>query len=63
LALEHLEKNPDSEFGKILFRLLDEYTRPNERFLFEFLPARDPPAPSQDTMEGGDKPDEVEAAE
>jgi hypothetical protein len=46
LALEHLDKNPDSEFGKTLFRLLDEYTRPHERPLFEFLPARDaPPAP------------------
>ena len=25
LALEHYEKNRDSEFGRILFRLLDEY--------------------------------------
>ena len=46
LALEHLEKNPDSEFGKTLFRLLDEYTRPHERPLFEFLPVRDAPAPA-----------------
>jgi hypothetical protein len=25
LALEHYEKNPDSEFHRIMFRLLDEY--------------------------------------
>ncbi|MGE4046482.1 MAG: mobilization protein [Acetobacteraceae bacterium] len=41
LALEHYEKNPGSEFGKILFRLLDEYARPEDRQLFEFLPKRD----------------------
>ena len=27
-----------------MFRLLDEYARPDERFLFEFLPAREPQA-------------------
>jgi hypothetical protein len=64
LALEHLEKNPGSEFGKTLFALLDEYTRPAERVLFEFLPVRvAPPAPSQDNTDGGVKPDQVEAAE
>lgn len=40
LALEHAEKNPESEFAKKLFRLLDEYvTRPHERALFPTLPA------------------------
>jgi hypothetical protein len=43
LALEHREKNPDSEFGKRLFKLLDEYARPEDRRLFEFLPVRDAP--------------------
>jgi hypothetical protein len=46
LALEHFEKNPGSEFGKIMFRLLDEYTRPDSRYLFAFLPVRDPPPAS-----------------
>jgi hypothetical protein len=45
LALEHLEKNPGSEFGKIMFRLLDEYARPDDRVLFEFLPVREAPSP------------------
>jgi hypothetical protein len=39
LALEHFEKNPESEFGRQLFRLLDEYVvRPHDRVLFAFLP-------------------------
>jgi hypothetical protein len=39
LALEHFEKNSDSEFGRQLFRLLDEYVvRPHDRVLFPFLP-------------------------
>jgi hypothetical protein len=46
LALEHRDRNPDSEFGRLLLRLLDEYARPEDRRLFEFLPTRDaPPAP------------------
>jgi hypothetical protein len=44
LALEHMEKNPGSEFGKTMLRLLDEYTRPHERQLFDFLPVREVPA-------------------
>ena len=49
LALEHFEKNPTSEFGKVLFRLLDEYARPDDRALFAFLPAREvPPAAAPD---------------
>jgi hypothetical protein len=48
LALEHFEKNPDSDFGKTMFRLLDEYARPEDRALFAFLPVRDvPPALSE----------------
>ena len=39
LALEHFEKNRDSEFGRVLFRLLDEYVvRPHDRALFPDLP-------------------------
>jgi hypothetical protein len=42
LALEHFEKNPDSEFGRSLFRLLDEYVvRPHDRALFPDLPNPD----------------------
>ena len=51
LALEHFEKNPGSEFSKVLFGLLDEYTRPDDRMLFAFLPvreARSPPLPAPD---------------
>jgi hypothetical protein len=39
LALEHFERNRDSEFGRTLFRLLDEYVvRPHDRALFPDLP-------------------------
>lgn len=39
LALEHLEANRDTDFGRIMFRLLDEYVvRPHDRALFDFLP-------------------------
>jgi hypothetical protein len=49
LALEHFEKNAGSEFGTVMFRLLDEYTRLEDRKLFEFLPVRDaPPATETD---------------
>src|SRR3954451_25002691 len=44
LALEHFEKNRDSEFARTLFRLLDEYVvRPHDRALFPDLP--NPQAP------------------
>jgi hypothetical protein len=43
LALEHFEKNPGSEFGKTMFRLIDEYARPDDRELFDFLPKRELP--------------------
>lgn len=51
LALEHFEKNRDSEFARTLFRLLDEYVvRPHDRALFPDLPdpqITDPAAPGQ----------------
>lgn len=38
LALEHFEKNRDTEFGRIMMRLLDEYVaRPHDRALFDCL--------------------------
>jgi hypothetical protein len=38
LALEHWEKNRDSEFSRVLHRLADEYvTRPHDRALFPEL--------------------------
>ncbi|MBV9825370.1 MAG: mobilization protein [Alphaproteobacteria bacterium] len=46
LALEHFEKNRDSEFGRLLYRLLDEYVvRPHDRALFECLTVPLPPDP------------------
>ena len=51
LALEHFEKNPGSEFARIIFRLLDEYARSDDRRLFAFLPARDTPSQPQTTQE------------
>jgi hypothetical protein len=46
LALEHFEKNRDSEFGRVMFRLLDEYVvRPHDRILFpDLAPPEIPPA-------------------
>jgi hypothetical protein len=42
LALEHFTENRDSEFGRKMFRLLDEYVlRPYDRALFDFLPPPD----------------------
>ena len=39
LAIEHMDKNGASEFGKVMLRLLDEYvTRPADRALFPALP-------------------------
>jgi hypothetical protein len=43
LALEHTTRNPGSEFARVLVRLLDEYARPHERFLFaDLLPGGSP---------------------
>ncbi|MBV9828312.1 MAG: hypothetical protein JO001_21985 [Alphaproteobacteria bacterium] len=48
LALEHLTANRDSEFGRILFRLLDEYVvRPHDRALFDFLASPELVEPEQ----------------
>jgi hypothetical protein len=57
IALKHFAKNAGTDWGKTLFRLLDEYVLPRDRFLFEFLPARDPQQPAETTI------DQVEAAE
>ena len=43
LALEHTTRNPGSEFARVMLRLLDEYARPHERFLFaDLLPGGSP---------------------
>ena len=45
LALEHFTANRDSEFGRLMYRLLDEYViRPHDRALFDFLPEQPDPA-------------------
>ena len=51
LALEHAAKNPGTEFATVLFRLLDQYTRPEDRWLFEFLPPRETPAETPEAAE------------
>jgi hypothetical protein len=44
LALEHFAANPDGEFARVLYRLMDEYViRPHDRALFDFLPAVEEP--------------------
>src|SRR5271166_257056 len=72
LALQHFEKNAGTDWGKLYFRLLDEYVLPRDRFLFEFLPPREEPSTGQDNTApdksakletAPDKPNEVEAAE
>lgn len=46
LALHHMRKNPESEFSKILARLLNEYvTKPHERKLFGLEPKQDVVSP------------------
>jgi hypothetical protein len=50
LALEHTIKNPGSEFAKIMPRLLDEYARPHERFLFADLLPDVSPAPDGENL-------------
>jgi hypothetical protein len=55
LALEHTTKNPGSEFAKIMLRLLDEYARPHERFLFaDLLPDASPAPDGGENLAGGD---------
>ena len=58
LALEHLAKNPNSEFGKTMLRLLDEYVEPRARALFPFLPEHKP-VQTVDAADGG-APSEAE---
>ena len=54
LALEHFEANRDSEFGRIMFRLLDEYVvRPHDRALFDCLPNTDPLDPTAEFGKAG----------
>ena len=51
LALEHADKNPGSEFAHVLLRLVDEYARPDDRRLFDFLPPTAPPSPAPDQFD------------
>jgi hypothetical protein len=67
LALEHANKNPGSDFARIMLRLLDEYARPHERFLFgDLLPAPSP-APAGENLVSDDlranTPESLSAAE
>ena len=50
LALEHTIRNPGSEFARVLVRLLDEYARPHERFLFADLLPGAFPAPDGENL-------------
>jgi hypothetical protein len=56
LALEHYDKNRDSEFHRIMFRLLDEYVvRPHDRALFPDLVEADAANSAKNPAEtGGD---------
>jgi hypothetical protein len=55
LALEHTIKNPGSEFARIMLRLLDQYARPHERFLFaDLLPGGDFPTGEGEKLAGDD---------
>jgi hypothetical protein len=56
LALEHLVKNPDSEFAKTLIWLLDNYAEDRSRYLFPFLPKHD------GSQTAGQTPDDAPAS-
>jgi hypothetical protein len=59
LAINHMEKNPNSAFTKTLKPILDEYvTRPEERALFNLAPLANQPANDGAKSEGlrGDFP-------
>ena len=43
LAREHFQKEPTSEFARVLFKLLDDYVEERSRHLFTFLPKREGP--------------------
>src|ERR1700688_544091 len=52
LALEHFEANRDSEFARVLFRLMDEYVvRPQDGLLFLSLPQMGPPLSATDNAD------------
>ena len=60
-SLWSISKNPGSELGKTMFRLLDEYARPEDRCLFDFLPgatfrqlAGNPPASITDKLDAAE---------
>jgi hypothetical protein len=56
LALEHFEANRESEFARVLFRLMDEYVvRPHDRALFSFLPQTESPPTATDEAEAARK--------
>jgi hypothetical protein len=58
LALEHTLRNPGSDFAQVLVRLLDEYARPHERFLFaDLLPGPYP------TLDGENLTDDAPIAD
>jgi hypothetical protein len=46
LALEHLAQHPESEFGRTLFRLLNDHVEERSRYLFAFLPKPEAPPSS-----------------
>ena len=53
LALEHMDNNPKSEFGKKLAALLDEYvTKPGERALFGLKPIPKSESSASSTIKG-----------
>jgi hypothetical protein len=57
LALEHFEANRDSEFARVLFRLMDEYVvRPHDRPLFPFLPQMGTPPAAAENAEASADP-------
>jgi len=63
LALEHMQKNAGSEFGKVMLRLLDEYALPRDRHLFPDLPTKSDTAPPSGKKNGAaDKPPHAEVA-
>jgi hypothetical protein len=44
LALEHFAQHPESEFARVLFKLLNDHVEERSRHLFGFLPSPNPPA-------------------
>jgi hypothetical protein len=50
LALEHFSQNPDSEFSRVFYKLLNDHVEDRSRYLFTFLPTPEgtPSAPVRD---------------